>query len=92
VRRQCTKEYKIEVIDRCIRREILNLKPRKRIPRDVRIVQYYGISWDERDRATRIYERSLEHKWLKVAFPLFETLRPVWTRGNCEVYLEKGKP
>jgi hypothetical protein len=32
------------------------------------------------------------HKWLKVVFPLFETLRPVWTRGNCEVYLEKRVP
>jgi hypothetical protein len=92
VRRQCTKEYKIEVIDRCIRREILGLKPRQRIPKDVRIIQYYGISWDERGRATRIYERSLEHKWLTVNFPLIETMKPPMTRWNCESYLEPRVP
>lgn len=33
VRRQCTKEYKVEVVDRVIRRQILGLKPRQRVPK-----------------------------------------------------------
>ena len=47
VRRQCTAEYKIEVVNRTIRRELLGLKPRQRIPKDVLIHQYFGISTDE---------------------------------------------
>jgi 3'-phosphoadenosine 5'-phosphosulfate sulfotransferase (PAPS reductase)/FAD synthetase len=34
-RRQCTKEYKINVIERAIRRDVLGLAPRKRIPSGV---------------------------------------------------------
>jgi hypothetical protein len=56
-RRQCTKEYKIEVIDRCIRYEILGLSPGNRIPKDVIVHQYIGISWDERSRAFDIARR-----------------------------------
>ena len=44
VRRQCTKEYKIEVIERCIRREVLELPARARVPKDVVVVQHIGIS------------------------------------------------
>ena len=46
VRRQCTKEYKIEVVNKAIRRELLGLKPRQRIPKDTTIYQYFGISTD----------------------------------------------
>jgi hypothetical protein len=90
--RQCTKEYKIEVIERAIRREVIGLKPRQRIPKDVTIVQYYGISWDERGRATRIYERSLERQWLKVSFPLFDIIQPPMTRWQCSEYLATRVP
>lgn len=92
VQRQCTKEYKIEVIDRALRREVLGLKPRQRVPKGVSVTQYYGISWDERGRATRIYERSLEHSWLTVCFPLFEIINPPMTRYQCSAYLEKRVP
>ena len=56
-RRQCTKEYKIEVIDRCIRYELLGLNPGERLPKDVTVVQSIGISWDERGRAFDVARR-----------------------------------
>lgn len=56
-RRQCTKEYKVEVIDRTIRYELLGLNPGGRLPKDVMVHQYIGISWDERSRAVDIARR-----------------------------------
>lgn len=88
-RRQCSKEYKIEVIERAIRRDILNLKPRQRIPKDVHVTQYYGISADEAGRARRIEIRAREHKWLTVKFPL---LKLGWTRNDCLKFLADKVP
>src|SRR5690242_17882024 len=56
-RRQCTKEYKVEVIARTIRYEILGLKPGDRLPKGTIVHQYIGISWDERARAADIARR-----------------------------------
>lgn len=56
-RRQCTKEYKVEVIDRCIRYELLHLCPGDRLPKGVIVHQHIGISWDERSRAFDIARR-----------------------------------
>lgn len=50
--RQCTREYKIEPIERWIRRDLLGLKPGKRIPKGVTVERWYGISDDEASRAT----------------------------------------
>ena len=36
VRRQCTAEYKVAVVERAIRRELLGLQPRQRVPRAAR--------------------------------------------------------
>lgn len=93
-RRQCSKEYKTEVIEKAIRTEILHLLPRKRIPKDVVLHQYFGISLDERSRATRIWERfnvtgEKNPKHWKCHFPLLEA---AWTRANCLSYLEKHCP
>lgn len=50
-RRQCTKEYKIEVVDRWVRRELLGLLPGQRLPKGVTLRQWFGISADESTRA-----------------------------------------
>lgn len=49
--RACTSEYKIEPLEQYIKREILGLKPRKHVPKDIFINQWIGISMDERKRA-----------------------------------------
>lgn len=90
IRRQCTKEYKIEVVERVIRRVILGLKPRQRLPKDSQVEQIFGISLDERRRAKRIKANwdDRKNQWT-VSFPLIEMQ---WTREDCIKYLDKRVP
>lgn len=89
-RRQCSREYKTEVIDRTIRREILGLRPRQRIPRNVHVHQYLGISLDEAGRARRITTRfERDQKWATPHFPLLEQF---WTRPDCLTWLADKVP
>ena len=55
--RQCSKEYKVEVIELAIRRELVGLKSRQRIPKNVRLIQLVGISLDEAGRFERMKKR-----------------------------------
>jgi len=83
IQRQCTRDYKIDPIERAIRREILGLKPRQRIPKGVRIHQYFGISFDEQGRAERIrrnWEKRHPKSW-SVHFPLIDVKA---TRADCQ--------
>lgn len=50
IRRQCTRDYKIDVVDRFIRRELLGISPGARVPRGVLVRQWFGISADEPSR------------------------------------------
>ena len=87
VQRQCTQEYKIRVVERTIRRDILGLKPRARWPKDRPVVQLFGISTDEARRATSIQRR---FKGIRtVDFPL---LALGWTRGDCLRFLADRVP
>lgn len=86
-RRQCSKEYKTEVINRAIRRDVLGLKPRQRIPRDAHVTSYMGISLDESGRAARITEIfRKEHRAFTPKFPLIERFM---TRANCLDWLKR---
>lgn len=86
VRRQCTKEYKIDVIEQTIRREIVGLKPRQWFPiGQVFVKQYFGISHDEAARAIRIQKRYAEIPWATPVFPLVE--REI-TRTMCQQRLK----
>jgi len=75
IRRQCTYEYKIRPIERCIRREVLGMKPGQRIPKEIHVRRWFGISFDERQRM-----RESEHAWAENWYPLVE--RRI-TRGMC---------
>lgn len=86
VRRQCTKEYKVEVIERCIRRELLGLKPRQRVPATTQVIQAYGISIDEAGRSVRIRERLQRRSWITPVFPLIERFM---TRADCLTWLRR---
>jgi hypothetical protein len=90
VRRQCSMEYKIAVIERTIRREILGLKPRQRIPRGTVINQIIGISLDEAGRAKRIQDNARRtNSKFTPKFPLIERFM---TRANCLTYLADKVP
>lgn len=77
-RRQCTREYKIEPVEQFIRRELLGLKPRQRIPSNVTVTQLFGFSVDEAGLAARM--RKQEGSRWKFEFPLIEA---GMRKGEC---------
>lgn len=89
VRRQCTAEYKIAVCDRAIRRELLGLKPRQRVPKGVTLHQYFGISTDEAARAERAKKR---FEGVRHTVPHWPLIEMGWSRKDCLAYLEGKLP
>lgn len=83
VRRQCSKEYKVEVIERCLRREVLGLKARQRIPKTAKVMQYVGISIDEAMRFERVKRNA---RTGEMRAPLIENFM---TRENCKQWLKE---
>lgn len=78
LRRHCTKEYKIEPVDKAIR-QFLGYKPRHKIKHKVHL--YMGISYDEMERM-----RESTIPWKTNFYPLVDLkLR----RGDCIKYVEK---
>ncbi len=78
-RRQCTREYKIEPIEKFLRREVMGLAPRQRAPKEPVIRQWRGISVDEWKRI-----RKSDHKWMTVWHPLVEQRI---TRNGCHAWM-----
>lgn len=89
VRRQCTKEYKTEVVERAIRRDIFNLAPRRRFPKGEAVIMSFGISSDEARRAGRIMERYKGKYWGRPEFPLIQQML---TRADCVRWLRANVP
>lgn len=75
LRRQCTREFKIQPIERFIRRELLGLNHGERAPKTPVITQWIGISWDEMQRMKASRVSFAEHRW-----PLIEKRM---TRADC---------
>lgn len=82
-RRQCSKEYKVDVIERTIRREILGLQPGRRVPKSVKLVQLVGISLDEAGRFERLKRRRTLGE---MRAPLIEKFM---TRESCKQWLKE---
>lgn len=87
-RRQCTREYKIEPIEKAIRTE-LGLSKGERLPKDQTILQLMGLSFDEPKRVARVRDQFRGRRQWQAAFPLFDEFM---TRTDCERYLEKRIP
>lgn len=87
-RRQCSKEYKTEVVGKVLRREILGLQP-GRSPKGVKVNQIIGISLDEAGRATRMQRNVPAPKYVDRHFPLIDQLQ---TRADCLTYLADKVP
>lgn len=81
IQRQCTREYKIDPIEKKIR-ELLGLKYRQRWPIEATIELWMGISGDESRRA-----RISDAKWKVHRFPLIFDI-PM-RRSDCLAWLEK---
>ena len=89
VRRQYTAEYKINVVNRAIRHELLGLKPRQRVPKETTIFQYFGITTDEAARAERAKKRFAS---VKHTVPIYPFLEWGWSRKDCERWVEGKLP
>lgn len=85
VRRQCTKEYKVDVVEKAIRRQIFGLKPGQTIPRDSKVVQIFGLSFDEPNRVVRVKSRIESLSWSEPLFPIYDL---EMDRSDCKAFLE----
>jgi hypothetical protein len=88
-RRQCTSEHKTNVVERSIRRDIVGLKPKQKLPKDVVVHQYIGLSFDEPRRVIRVRARFFGKTQWMAHFPLFETNT---TRTGCKKWLASRVP
>ena len=83
IRRQCTAEYKLQPL-RKKQRELLNYKPKMRIPAGSAEVMI-GISIDESRRASQSTE-----KWVDNIYPLIDPMK--MSRGDCQKWWEENYP
>jgi hypothetical protein len=84
-RRQCAREFKIEVIERTIRYELLGLKPGQ-VYRGERFTQIIGYDADEGGRIVDMQARLAEGRLAVGEFPLWEM---GWNRAKCIEYVER---
>lgn len=87
VKRQCSKEYKVDVIGKLMRRVLCGCAP-GRSPRGVKVNQFIGISLDEAGRAARL-ERRPPPRYLTRRYWLIEQNL---TRADCVNYLADKVP
>ncbi len=78
--RQCTKEFKVEPIQKQLR-ELLGIRPRRPSPKAVSVSLWLGISLDEVVRMRPSREPWIEHRW-----PLVEARM---TRVDCLLWMER---
>jgi hypothetical protein len=85
-KRQCTSEYKIQVIDRVIRRQIMGIEKGKHFPKkEFHVNQHIGLSFDEAKRRAKVIARYYAHPWASAHFPLFDLFI---TRAECREWLD----
>lgn len=88
-RRQCTAEYKLKPIEQGIRKR-LGLAKGERMPKETRITQVFGLSFDEPKRVTRVKAAfDMRSACWSAEFPLFDDMM---TRTECVAYLQKRLP
>lgn len=85
-RRQCTKEFKINVIEATIRRELLGVK-KGQVYRGERITQVIGFDKDEGGRIVDLQGRLAAGRLSVGSFPLWDMR---WGRADCAKYIWDG--
>lgn len=83
--RQCTREFKIDVVRNSIRR-LLGLSKGERAKGRYLVEQWIGIS---RDEVTRAKPSPPEHNWLVNRWPLIYDIEPPMRRVDCLEWNEK---
>jgi hypothetical protein len=80
IKRQCTSEYKIEPVERFIRRALLGLKPRQVAPAGA-VEHWFGISADEASR-----RRVSPNHWQVFRYPLIDDV----TSPRRDTFFDRG--
>lgn len=95
INRQCTSEYKIEVVERIVRRDLLGLKPRQVAPANA-VEHWFGISADETQRM-----RKSPNHWQTFRYPLVHDVNSPrkdtlfgrgYDRQDCKEWLRDKVP
>jgi hypothetical protein len=84
-RRQCTREFKIAVVDATIRQELLGLKKGQKFKGE-RVMQVFGFDCDEGGRIVDVQVRLKKGRFSVGDFPLWERR---WGRIDCEEYSQR---
>lgn len=90
IKRQCTTEYKLQVIDRFCRRDVLGLKPRQHAPKEPVIEKWIGISRDESHRIKPAIQTYDLNEYPLIGFPVDYGIS--MSRIECVGWLEKAHP
>lgn len=85
IRRQCTREYKVDPQFAFMRKKLLGLAPRQRAPKTPVIEQWFGISRDELVRM-----RTSREAWRVNRYPLVYDVPMV--RGECRQWFAERYP
>lgn len=80
-RRQCTREFKLQPIERKVR-ELVGLQPGQRASKRVLAIQYIGISFDEIQRMKPSRKHWIEHRWPLVELRMTRLDCLEWMRRN----------
>ena len=86
--RQCTGDYKIDPIEKFIRRQLLGIKPHCRVPKGTSVVQIFGLSFEELGRAQRVRKNFQKTGRAKFATPEFPLIDREMKRGHCLRWLK----
>lgn len=84
IQRRCTAEYKVIVVERVIRRVIFGLEPGRSIPAKAKVIQSFGLSYDEPARIAKVRARVDARGWAEPLFPLAEM---ELERADCLAFL-----
>lgn len=90
IKRQCTSEYKLHVIDRFCRREVLGLKPKQRAPKEPVIEKWIGISRDEAHRIKPCRDPYAFNEYPLIGYPTSYGIS--MSRKECLLWLKENYP
>lgn len=85
LRRLCTGDYKVKVVEKTVRYEILSLLPGQKVQASQKATFVFGLSFDEPSRVARLKANNFRVPWI-YQFPLYDM---EITRADCVKWLQE---
>lgn len=82
-KRQCTNEFKTTIVEKCIRYELLKLKPGEAY-KGARVTHVFGLDFSESERIFKLKIRLAHTSHSVGEFPLWDMQ---WRRSDCRAYI-----